>query len=299
MAIPTRQQKKQLKEKETACHEEEKITEQTFSSNNPYVEAKGEEEENDKTLERDRADMKGDYMSQSSESDLEEIITAEKKLEQKQEMLTKNVPEQMDEDDFITVIHKKKKFRGRNRRADSSIENQASYNKNSSKITILAGNKEIKFERIMESFNGRVINASCTYGLSVFQIVNVYAPPTMQERSAFFKSWSPQIKESKINIIGGDFNLNIDLRKTQGPHEEHGDIAIKDNNKVWKFGPLLVKTEIKFTKTVIKSAYWKLDIKSLESESLREEIFGVMSKAKSVKVPDYVANKMLGTSEGF
>ncbi|CAG8703395.1 16649_t:CDS:2, partial [Gigaspora rosea] len=108
---------------------------------------------NDKALERDGVNMEGDYMSQSSESDLEEIIATERNLgadpdlqeivdvctnveviqkiessnesEQRQEALTKGVPEQMDEDGFITVTHKKKKPKGRNRVVNLPGEKQA------------------------------------------------------------------------------------------------------------------------------------------------------------------------------
>ncbi|CAG8534468.1 31993_t:CDS:2 [Gigaspora margarita] len=64
--LPPDSKTSNLKKRGTIRHKEEKITEKPFSSSNPYVEAKGEEE-NDKNLERDRANTERDYMSQSSE----------------------------------------------------------------------------------------------------------------------------------------------------------------------------------------------------------------------------------------
>ena len=57
--------------------------------------------------------------------------------------------------------------------------------------------------------DGRVITASYTYKSFSFFITNVYAPPNTNNRIVFFDNWTPQVKENAINIIAGDFNVNL------------------------------------------------------------------------------------------
>src|SRR6185437_5073067 len=54
------------------------------------------------------------------------------------------------------------------------------------KVAILAGNREIKFENIEESHQGRVLCTEFQYGKRSFRVINVYAPPVLEERVRFF-----------------------------------------------------------------------------------------------------------------
>ncbi|CAG8754521.1 22733_t:CDS:2, partial [Gigaspora rosea] len=77
------------------------------------------------------------------------------------------------------------------------------------KCAILAGNKYIKFTNVTRSAEGRVMEAEFLYKDQNFHIINVYAPPNIQERTKFFDNWAPSLKEGTINILAGDFNTNI------------------------------------------------------------------------------------------
>ncbi|CAG8654559.1 27495_t:CDS:1, partial [Dentiscutata erythropus] len=44
----------------------------------------------------------------------------------------------------------------------------------------------------------------------MFHVTNVYAPPNNKDRSEFFERWSLSWDEELINILGGNFNVNID-----------------------------------------------------------------------------------------
>ncbi|CAG8544062.1 4919_t:CDS:2 [Gigaspora rosea] len=77
------------------------------------------------------------------------------------------------------------------------------------KTAILAGNNEILFKETQVSFNGRILETQFLFRQHQFRIMNVYAPPTIEERMRFFSAWSLTKKEDAINIIAGDFNTNI------------------------------------------------------------------------------------------
>ncbi|CAG8774887.1 14438_t:CDS:2, partial [Gigaspora rosea] len=97
-----------------------------------------------------------------------------------------------------------------------------------SKTVILAGNKEIKFEEVKEDSNGRIISTVFTYKHRMYQVMNVYAPPCIEERSRFFNNWVPEISDNRINILAGDFNVNIDPtvnRISQAP--PHNDATVR------------------------------------------------------------------------
>ncbi|CAG8785935.1 18275_t:CDS:1, partial [Gigaspora rosea] len=52
----------------------------------------------------------------------------------------------------------------------------------------------------------------------------MYAPPNIEDRVAFFNRWSPQIDEEVVNIVAGDFNINLDLYKNRiSQAEPHND----------------------------------------------------------------------------
>jgi exonuclease III len=77
------------------------------------------------------------------------------------------------------------------------------------KTAILAGNKHITFQNSRIEANGRVIITNFGYKNLSFQLSNIYAPPSQNERILFFNNWAPRIKENMINIIAGDFNTNL------------------------------------------------------------------------------------------
>ena len=82
----------------------------------------------------------------------------------------------------------------------------------SDKVAILAENKNITFKDMKIDYEGRVITASFVYKSFSFLITNVYAPPSSSNRITFFDKWAPQVKENAINIIAGDFNVNLNPR---------------------------------------------------------------------------------------
>ncbi|CAG8769737.1 18559_t:CDS:1, partial [Dentiscutata erythropus] len=74
------------------------------------------------------------------------------------------------------------------------------------KTAILAGRKDLKLQNPQTSHEERVITADVLYKKHFFKITNVYAPPNMKDKIAFFENWIPLFDEDKINIIAGDFN---------------------------------------------------------------------------------------------
>ncbi|CAG8813772.1 27772_t:CDS:1, partial [Dentiscutata erythropus] len=70
--------------------------------------------------------------------------------------------------------------------------------------------KEIKLQDPQTSYEERVISTKIAYKDHFFQVTNVYAPPNNKDRRDFFERWSPSWDEELINILGGDFNVNID-----------------------------------------------------------------------------------------
>ncbi|CAG8599033.1 25109_t:CDS:2 [Dentiscutata erythropus] len=62
----------------------------------------------------------------------------------------------------------------------------------------------------MMNIQKRVITADILYKKHLLKITNVYAPPNMKDRTAFFENWIPPFDKDKINIIAGDFNTNLD-----------------------------------------------------------------------------------------
>jgi len=78
------------------------------------------------------------------------------------------------------------------------------------RTAILAGKKEIKFEEIETKMDDRVITLKCTFQGRQYNIENVYAPPNIEDRAAFFNDWTPNIKDEGINIIAGDINTNLE-----------------------------------------------------------------------------------------
>src|SRR5690242_17530375 len=96
------------------------------------------------------------------------------------------------------------------------LHNQWGYSSHwATKTAILSSNRNILFQNIKESHNGRVITAEFTYNQQPFRLINVYAPPNVEDRSKFFNSWAPQVEEDKINILAGDFNTNLDPLKNR------------------------------------------------------------------------------------
>jgi len=79
-----------------------------------------------------------------------------------------------------------------------------------SKVAILAGNRDIKFENIEESHQGRVLCTEFYYRKRLFRVINVYAPPALDERIRFFGTWLIQRNTNAVNIVAGDFNVNLD-----------------------------------------------------------------------------------------
>ncbi|CAG8575549.1 3155_t:CDS:2, partial [Gigaspora rosea] len=77
------------------------------------------------------------------------------------------------------------------------------------KTAILAGKKEIKFEKINESNNGRIILARFNFRCRSYQFTNVYAPLNIEDQVTFFNSWSQQIDKEVINIVAEEFNVNL------------------------------------------------------------------------------------------
>ncbi|CAG8824222.1 13286_t:CDS:1, partial [Gigaspora rosea] len=61
-----------------------------------------------------------------------------------------------------------------------------------------------------ETHSGQVMEANITYRHLKFQLINVYTPPNIEERTRFFNNWSPRINEEGITILAGDFNTNLD-----------------------------------------------------------------------------------------
>ncbi|CAG8722866.1 22101_t:CDS:2, partial [Dentiscutata erythropus] len=59
------------------------------------------------------------------------------------------------------------------------------------------------------SHEERVILTKIAYKNHLFQVTNVYAPPNSKDRSEFFERWTPLYDEESINILGEDFNTNI------------------------------------------------------------------------------------------
>ena len=93
-----------------------------------------------------------------------------------------------------------------------------------SKVAILAGRKEIKFEEINEAYNGRILSVRFNFRHRSFLVTNVYAPPNIEDRVAFFNRWSPQIDEEVVNIVAGDFNVNLNLYENRiSQAEPHND----------------------------------------------------------------------------
>src|SRR5260364_344813 len=80
----------------------------------------------------------------------------------------------------------------------------------SSKVAILSGNRKINFSNQQISHNGRVITVNFHLKHLTFQPTNVYAPPNIADRWVFFEEWAPSINVNTINIVGGDFNMNLD-----------------------------------------------------------------------------------------
>src|SRR5690242_12205477 len=96
------------------------------------------------------------------------------------------------------------------------LQNQWGYSSYwASKTAILTSNRSISFENIKESHNGRVITTEFIHKQQPFQLINVYAPPNIEDRVRFFNSWAPQIEERKINILAGDFNTNLDPQRNR------------------------------------------------------------------------------------
>jgi exonuclease III len=82
-----------------------------------------------------------------------------------------------------------------------------------SKTAILAGKKNIKIKETTTTHEDRVIQAKIHIKNFNFSFTNVYAPPHPKDRLNFFSIWSPQIDEGFINILAGDFNVNINPQK--------------------------------------------------------------------------------------
>src|SRR5690349_12260006 len=78
-----------------------------------------------------------------------------------------------------------------------------------SKTAILAGNKKIKFQDTECRQGDRVISTCFLHENTAFHITNIYAPPNVMDRVTFFNNFSVSKKHSKINIIAGDFNTNL------------------------------------------------------------------------------------------
>src|SRR5260363_130918 len=57
----------------------------------------------------------------------------------------------------------------------------------------------------------RVITTEFSFRGHYFAITNVYAPPYQPDRLKFLNAWSPLQKTNSINVIAGDFNLNLNL----------------------------------------------------------------------------------------
>ena len=72
-----------------------------------------------------------------------------------------------------------------------------------SKTAILAGRKEIKFEEIKESFNGRVLSARFNFKQWSYLVTNIYAPPNIEDQVIFFNNWLSQLDKEVINIVAG------------------------------------------------------------------------------------------------
>ncbi|CAG8688153.1 17532_t:CDS:2, partial [Gigaspora rosea] len=79
-----------------------------------------------------------------------------------------------------------------------------------SKVAILAGNRDIKFENVKESHQGRVLCAEFQYRKRSFRAVNVYAPSALEERVRFLDGWSINKNTNAVNIVAGGFNVNLD-----------------------------------------------------------------------------------------
>ncbi|CAG8473685.1 19470_t:CDS:2 [Dentiscutata erythropus] len=96
------------------------------------------------------------------------------------------------------------------------------------KTAILANKKEIKLQDPQTSHRGRIISTRIAYKDHMFHVTNVYAPPNNKDRSEFFEGWSPFWDEESINILGRDFNVNINP-KTNHPLLQAIDRDIQGN----------------------------------------------------------------------
>ncbi|CAG8823434.1 4509_t:CDS:1, partial [Gigaspora rosea] len=64
---------------------------------------------------------------------------------------------------------------------------------------------------------------------------NVYAPPNSTERGNFFDSWKPSTNSEAINIIGGDFNTNLDpLNNKISQIQIHNDLTREKLSELMK-----------------------------------------------------------------
>ncbi|CAG8802700.1 4863_t:CDS:1, partial [Gigaspora rosea] len=87
-----------------------------------------------------------------------------------------------------------------------------------SKVAILARNRDIKFENVEESHQGSVLSAEFQYRKRSFRAVNIYAPPALEERVRFIDGWSINKNTNVVNIVAGDFNVNLDLEVNRISH---------------------------------------------------------------------------------
>ncbi|CAG8767646.1 1086_t:CDS:1, partial [Racocetra fulgida] len=75
-----------------------------------------------------------------------------------------------------------------------------------SKVAILAGNKNIHFKNVEEIENG--ITASFLHNNRAIQVTNIYVPFN-DDRRDFFNNWIPGKRENSVNVIVGEFNTSI------------------------------------------------------------------------------------------
>ena len=70
---------------------------------------------------------------------------------------------------------------------------------------------ELSVSSVSHDLNGRWINVQAEYRNSSMQIMNVYAPCPVGERTVFFESLFAHIRGGAPTVLAGDFNCVEDL----------------------------------------------------------------------------------------
>ena len=100
-------------------------------------------------------------------------------------------------------------------------------------VAILIKNKNVSTIETHQDTQGRILNVIIKLNNQKYQIVNIYAPTTPQQRPSFYFSIKNYLQPDIPLILGGDFNMVLDSSMnreggTPSPTHNSGSIELCD-----------------------------------------------------------------------